>query len=65
MFSPLIVGDLFLEQSKPWERLAQLHLRAAREAVWAFLELTTSHLTDEVTSEALLQKRMPAHSKPA
>lgn len=56
MFSPLIVGDLFHEQSKPWERLAQLHLRAAWEAVRAFLELTTSHLTDEVTSEALLRE---------
>lgn len=56
MFSPLIVGDLFREQSEPWERLTQLHLKAVWEAARAFIELTKSHLTDEVTAEALLRE---------
>lgn len=56
MFNPLIVGDLFHEQSAPWERLMRLHLKAVWEAARAFLELVTSHLTDEVTADALLRE---------
>ena len=54
MFSPLIVGDLFCEQSKPWERLARQHLRNVWQATRSFLDLLISHLADEPTSEALL-----------
>jgi len=56
MFSPLIVGDLFCEQSKPWEVLARQHLHDTWNAARAFLELTASHLTDDATSEALLRE---------
>ena len=56
MFNPLIVGDLFWEQSQPWEGLARQHLRDTWDATKTFLELTLSHLTDEVTSEALLRE---------
>ena len=54
MFNPLIVSDLFFEQSQPWERLARQHLRKAWQATKAFLELLVSHLADERTSDALL-----------
>jgi GTPase SAR1 family protein len=43
MFNPLIVGDLFREQSKPWESLASNHLEAVLEATRTFLELIISH----------------------
>lgn len=56
MFNPLIVGDLFHEQAKPWEELARKHLRDICNAVRAFLELTVTYLTDEVTSEAILRE---------
>lgn len=56
MFNPLIVGDLFHEQAKPWEGLARKHLRDICDAVRAFLELTVTYLTDEVTSEAVLRE---------
>lgn len=56
MFNPLIVGDLFHEQSALWERLMRLHLKAVWEAARAFLELVTSHLTDEITADALLRE---------
>lgn len=56
MFNPLIVGDLFHEQAKPWEDLARKHLRDICDAVRAFLELTITYLTDEVTSEAVLRE---------
>lgn len=58
MFSPLIVGELFYEQSKSWKRLALQHLKTVWEAACTFSELTTSHSTDEATSEALLQEKI-------
>lgn len=56
MFNPLIVGDLFHEQAKPWEELARNHLREICNAVRAFLELAVTYLTDEITSEAILRE---------
>lgn len=56
MFNPLIVGDLFHAQAKPWEALARKHLRDICDAVTVFLELTVTYLTDEVTSEAVLRE---------
>lgn len=55
LFNPLIVGDLFIEQAKPWEALARKHIRDISDAVRAFLGLTVAYLTDEVTSEAVLR----------
>ena len=54
MFNPLIVGDLFFEQSQPWEQLARQHLKSTWHATKSFLEMLLSHLADEKTSEALL-----------
>lgn len=56
MFNPLIVGELFHEQAKPWEELARNHLRDICNAVRAFLELAVTYLTDEITSEAILRE---------
>jgi hypothetical protein len=56
MSNPLIVGDVFHEQSAPWEQLMQLHLKAAWGAAHAFLELVISHLIDEATADALLRE---------
>lgn len=56
MFIPLIVGDLFLEQSENWERLAREHLQATGDTVQNFLQLTLSHLTDENASLAILRE---------
>ena len=58
MYSPMIVGDLFFEQSKPWEALARQHIRALWEATQAFLVLTIANLTDEYTSNSLLNELM-------
>lgn len=56
MYNPLLVSDLFCEQSGPWEDLARQHLHDMWDAARAFLELTASHLTDVITSEALLRE---------
>ena len=56
MFNPLIVTDLFIEQSNPWERIARQHLREVWEAVRSFLDCLVAHLADEHTSNILLKE---------
>lgn len=56
MFSSLIIDDLFCEQFKSWKVLARQHLHDTWNATRAFLKLTASHLTNDVTSEALLRE---------
>lgn len=56
MFNPLIVGDLFCEQSRPWEALARQHLQDTWDAARVFLELIASYLTDDTSAEALLRE---------
>lgn len=54
MFNPLIVGDLFRDQSKPWEKLARSHLENSWQAARSFLDLLIGHLADEPTVDALM-----------
>lgn len=56
MFNPLIVGDFFFEQAEPWEKLTKGHLRKIWDATRAFLDMVVSHLTDDITAEALLDE---------
>ena len=56
MFSPLIVSDLFSEQSAPWEGLARRHIEATWNAARTFLDQVMSHLMDEKTAESLLRE---------
>jgi GTPase SAR1 family protein len=53
MFNPLIVGELFYEQSGPWERLARKHVELAWKSSVAFLDLLVKELADADTAEAL------------
>lgn len=54
MYPPLIVGDLFREQSAPWEGLARNHVKAAWDATKLFIDMLLSHLADETTADRLL-----------
>lgn len=56
MFNPLMVGELFREQSNKWDHLAREHLRKMEVLLKSFLEVTLSHLTDENTLEAILRE---------
>lgn len=56
MFNPLIVGDLFSDQSRPWEILATRHVELTWEAARTFLDLVVSFLTDGDTAEVLLKE---------
>ena len=56
LFNPMIVADLFREQSKPWDSIARRHLQAVWDATRSFLDLLMSHVADKSTSDALLSQ---------
>ena len=55
-FNPLIIGDLFYQQSKPWKQLVERYSEKILDATRTSLELISLHTTDETTSEGLLQE---------
>ena len=55
-FNPMIVADLFLEQSASWESIARSHIEKVWTAARDFLRLVTDYVADSATSEALFQK---------
>jgi hypothetical protein len=55
-FNPMIVADLFLEQSSPWEAITRKHIENVWRAAKEFLNLTTTYIADAATSKALFQK---------
>ena len=52
-FNPMIVADLFLEQSRPWEAIARRHVEQTWLAASRFLDLVLAHIADETTAKAL------------
>lgn len=54
-FNPMIVADLFLDQSTPWEAIAQSHIDKVWKAAKKFLSLAAIHIADATTSRALFQ----------
>ncbi|KAH8704459.1 P-loop containing nucleoside triphosphate hydrolase protein [Phaeosphaeriaceae sp. PMI808] len=54
-FNPMIISDLFLEQSQPWKALAESHIREVASAVKKFLKHLISHVADTTTYSALFQ----------
>jgi energy-coupling factor transporter ATP-binding protein EcfA2 len=53
MFNPMIVADLFREQSTPWETLSRKHIEDVWTAVKDFLNVTLAFVADQSTSKAL------------
>jgi GTPase SAR1 family protein len=52
-FNPMIVGDLFLEQSKPWEAVALRHVKKVWHAAKVFINLVVDSIADPMTSKLL------------
>ncbi|KAK1143992.1 hypothetical protein N8T08_005901 [Aspergillus melleus] len=52
-FNPMIVGELFLEQSKPWEEITQDHILEIWGAAKRFVRLVIEYISDETTSAIL------------
>ena len=55
-FNPMIVADLFLDQSIPWEAITQSHIDRVWKAAKEFLSLAATYIADAATSKALFQK---------
>ncbi|RAL11843.1 uncharacterized protein BO97DRAFT_443556 [Aspergillus homomorphus CBS 101889] len=53
-FNPMIVGELFLEQCRPWEAITRQHILTTWKATQTFLLLLIGHISDEATSVVLL-----------
>lgn len=52
-FSPMIVSDLFKEQSTPWKQIAADHVKNAWNAARLFLNQLIFHIGDETTVKAI------------
>ncbi|RAH43516.1 putative dynamin GTPase [Aspergillus brunneoviolaceus CBS 621.78] len=52
-FNPMIVGELFLEQCRPWEVITHEHILTTWRAAQRFLSLLVGHISDEGTSIVL------------
>lgn len=55
-FDPMIVASLFLEQSRPWEKIAQEHIHKTWKVVKRFLGLAVVHVADPGTSQSLMRE---------
>ena len=54
-FSPMLIGELFKMQSKPWEKLAKDHIQDVWTKAHEHLENILSNLMDPTACEALLK----------
>ena len=52
-FNPLIVGDLFYKQSRPWKRLVEVFSQKILSAITNAVRLVLAHTADETTREGL------------
>ena len=55
-FNPLVVSDLFLEQSRPWEAIVRAHIQSVWESARVFINLVTAHVADRSTSKMLQEE---------
>ncbi|KAL8706330.1 MAG: hypothetical protein Q9201_000613 [Fulgogasparrea decipioides] len=55
-FNPLIVGDLFYRQARPWKRLVEQFKGRILGATRTAVELILIYVTDETTREGLLRE---------
>ncbi|KAK1832585.1 P-loop containing nucleoside triphosphate hydrolase protein [Podospora conica] len=52
-FNPMIVNDLFIEQSRPWEAIAKAHIRMVWLAAQRFIDLVIGYVADGSTAKTL------------
>lgn len=55
-FNPLIIGNLFFGQSKPWKVLINRYCRDVLDAIKTAPEYTIDTITDSTTTEGLLKE---------
>lgn len=52
-FNPLLVRDLFHEQSQPWEAIVRRHVENVWKAACRFIKLVVTWVADETTAKSL------------
>ncbi|KAI8623502.1 vacuolar sorting protein [Xylariaceae sp. FL1651] len=52
-FNPMIVADLFIEQSQPWKSLVENHVLSTWNSAKDFLWLIIAHISDPLSSNLL------------
>ncbi|RYP32724.1 hypothetical protein DL767_005058 [Monosporascus sp. MG133] len=55
-FNPMVVADLFFEQSQPWEPIAREHIDKVWTAARDFVDLVVDRIADSSTAESLKQE---------
>ena len=55
-FNPMIVSDLFLEQSAPWDAITRSHVDKVWNAAREFLGHVAAYVADDTTSKALFRE---------
>ncbi|KAM5354255.1 hypothetical protein ACJ41O_000905 [Fusarium nematophilum] len=55
MVNPMIVADLFKEQSSPWRAMVEAHVRSVWWAARHFLHSVIEHIADSTTVDTLLE----------
>ncbi|KAK7408699.1 hypothetical protein QQX98_009115 [Neonectria punicea] len=55
LFNPMILSDLFKEQSSPWEDIARAHVNKVWNATRDFLKLLTAHTADPSTVNTMME----------
>ena len=62
-FNPMIIGDLFFEQSRPWKALVDRCCRYVLEAIKTSIQYAIDSIADSKTAEGLLKEvLLPAMS---
>ncbi|KAF3064888.1 Interferon-induced GTP-binding protein Mx1 [Daldinia childiae] len=56
IFSPMVVADLFHQQSSPWEQIAQNHVMKSWRAVETFIEHVVIYVADIPIGKSLLDQ---------
>ncbi|KAL2255615.1 hypothetical protein VTK26DRAFT_3002 [Humicola hyalothermophila] len=52
-FNPMIVADLFREQSRPWEAIVRRHVQKVWDAACCFVKLVVTHTADASAAKPL------------
>ncbi|KPM44532.1 hypothetical protein AK830_g1994 [Neonectria ditissima] len=55
LFHPMIVSDLFKEQSSPWEKIARAHVNKVWNSARDFLKLLIAHAADPSTVNIMME----------
>jgi len=55
-FNPMVVADLFVEQSQPWESIARKHIDKVWRAVSDFVDIVLVHIADSSSARSLKQE---------